>query len=237
MAGHSKWHSIRHKKAANDAKRGKILTKHAKLLLVIARNDNNPETNASLRVAIANAKADGVPKDNIERTLKKAGGEGSDSVQYSEQVYEGFGPHGVPCIITSLTDNTNRSYTDIRTAFNKSGGNFGSSGSVMFLFDHLGMIVVDREERTEDQVFEMVMEAGGEDFEIVEDEVIVFTKFTELAKVRDALPDVKKAEPIYRAKDPIKLSPEEAEKLEQFIERVEAVDDVDEVFAGFTSLT
>ena len=234
MAGHSKWHSIRHKKAANDAKRGKILTKHAKLLLVVARNDNNPETNASLRVAIANAKADGVPKDNIERILKKAGGEGSDGVQYSEQIYEGFGPHGVPCLITSLTDNTNRAYTDIRTAFNKSGGNFGSSGSVMFLFDHLGLIIVNREQRTGDQVFEMVMEAGGEDFEMHDDEVVVFTKFTELGKVRDALPDVKKAEPIYRVKDPVVLDAAAVEKLEQFIARVEEVDDVDEVFAGYT---
>ncbi len=237
MAGHSKWHSIRHKKAANDAKRGKVLTKHAKLLAVIARNDANPETNASLRVAIANAKADGVPKDNIERILKKASGEGSDGVVYSEQVYEGFGPEGVPVIITSLTDNTNRAYTDIRTAFNKGGGNLGSSGSVMFLFEHLGVIAVSREQRAEDQVFELVMEAGGEDFEMVDDLIVVTTKFTELGAVRDALEaagaKVEKAEPVYQAKDPVQLGYSGIEKLEAFIAKLEEVDDVDEVFAGY----
>lgn len=237
MAGHSKWHSIRHKKAANDAKRGKVLTKHAKLLMVLASHDVNPDTNAALRGAIANAKSDGVPKDNIERVLKKASGEGLDGVQYSEQVYEGFGPSGVPVIITSLTDNTNRALTDIRSAFNKNGGNFGSSGSVMFLFDHLGMISVPASGRSEEEAFELVMNAGGDDFELSEDQILITTKFTELGKVRDALEaagvEIEKAEPIYQAKNPVKLSTAEGERLESFIEALEEVDDTDEVFAGF----
>lgn len=213
------------------------MTKHAKLLMVLASHDAHPDTNAALRVAIANAKADGVPKDNIERVLKKALGEGGDSVQYSEQVYEGFGPSGVPVIITSLTDNTNRALTDIRTAFNKNGGNLGSSGSVMFLFDHLGMITVQNQGRSEDEAFELVMNVGGDDFEISDDHLVITTKFTDLGKVRDALEaaglEIEKAEPIYQAKDPVKLDAVAGERLESFIEALEAVDDTDEVFAGY----
>ena len=238
MSGHSKWHSIRHKKGANDAKRGKILTKHSKILMVVGRSDPNPDTNASLRAAIANAKADSVPKDNIERLLKKMAGADKDAAQFSEQIYEGFCPGGVPFVITAITDNSMRTMPEVRTAVTKAGGTFGSSGSVMFMFDHVGVVVVKNNSKSEDEMFEAVIEAGGEDLNYDKEESEIVTKFEDLAKVRDALPDlgieVKKAEPQYRAKDPKILSDEaEIEKLESFIEKVEEVDDVDDVFVGF----
>ena len=188
MSGHSKWHSIRHKKGANDAKRGKILTKHSKIILVVGRNDPNPETNASLRAVIANAKADSVPKDNIDRLLKKLAGADKDSTQYSEQVYEGFCPGGVPFVITAITEKPMRTMPEVRTAVAKAGGTFGSTGSVMFMFDHVGVVVVKNNGKNEDELFEIVIEAGGEDLSYDEEESEIVTNFEDLAKVRDALP-------------------------------------------------
>jgi YebC/PmpR family DNA-binding regulatory protein len=238
MSGHSKWHSIRHKKAANDAARGKVLTKHAKILMVIGRNDPCPETNKPLKNAIANAKSDGVPKTNIEKILKKLAGGHDDGVIYSDLVYEGFAPGGVPVVITSLTDNTNRAYTDIRTAVMKNGGTLGSSGSVMFLFDHVGVITIKNDNKSEDEIFELVIEAGAENFEYEKDESIIFTNFSDLGKVRDALAEnleVLKAEPQYKAKDPIKIDNEEdLAKIEKFIDAVEDVEDTNDVYLGFT---
>lgn len=234
MAGHSKWHSIRHKKAANDVKRGKVLTKHSKLLMVVARTDPNPDTNASLRSAIVNAKADGVPRDNIERILKKASGEGKEAAQFSDMLYEGFGPDGVPVLVQALTDNTNRTLPMVRTAFDKAGGNFGSTGSVRFLFDHLGGIRIKTGGKTEDEVFEALIEAGADNFEYGAELTLVMTQFEDLGKVKEALEkdfDIEKAEPIFQAKDPLVL--ENTEKINAFIEKIEEVDDVDEVFAGF----
>ncbi len=237
MSGHSKWHSIKHKKGANDAKRGKILTKHAKILEVIGRNDPNPDTNASLRVAIANAKADNVPNDNIDRILKKLAGGDKDGAVYSEQVYEGFGPEGIPFVVTALTDNINRTFPSIRSAFNKNGGNLGSSGSVMFQFDHVGVVVIENGGKSEEELFEIAIEAGGDDFEYDEEESTIITKFTDLAAVRDALDGkvtVKKSAPEYRAKDPQMISDQAVlDKVEKFIAAVEDAEDVDEVFGGF----
>lgn len=238
MSGHSKWHSIKHKKAATDAKKGKILTKHSKILMVVGRNDPNPDTNASLRAAIANAKADSVPKDNIERLLKKMAGADKDAAQFSEQIYEGFCPGGVPFVITAITDKPMRTMPEVRSAVSKAGGTFGSTGTVMFMFDHVGIVMVKNNGRSEEALFEAVIEAGGEDLNYDEEESEIVTKFEDLAKVRDALPDlgieVKKAELQYRAKDPKIIADEkEIERLEAFIERVEEVDDVDEVFVGF----
>jgi YebC/PmpR family DNA-binding regulatory protein len=238
MSGHSKWSTIKHKKGANDARRGKILTKHSKIIAVVGRNDPNPDTNSSLKVAIANAKAENVPNDNIDRILKKLSGDGKDGAVYSEQVYEGFGPAGVPFIVTALTDNTNRTYPSVKTAFGKNGGNLGSAGSVMFQFDHVGIIRIKNAEKTEDELFEIAIEAGGDDFSYDEAESEIITKFENLGSVRDSLIaaglDVTKSAPEYHAKDSVKITDsEELEKIEKFIAAVEDAEDVDEVFAGF----
>ncbi len=238
MSGHSKWHSIRHKKAANDAKRGKVLTKHSKILSVIGRTDPNPDSNAALRSAITNAKADGVPRDNIERVLKKISGDGKDSVSYTEAVYEGFGPEGIPFMVTALTDNVNRTFPSVRMAFNKNGGNLGTSGSVGFMFNHVGMIMIDSEGKSEDEIFEIVMEAGAEDFSFEAKETEIVTAFTDLGRVKQSLESqnvkILKFEPQFRAKDPQIISDSSIlEKIEKFIEAVEEAEDVDEIFGGF----
>ena len=236
MAGHSKWKQIKHKKGANDLKRGKLLTKHGKILQVIGRDNPNPDTNAALRTAIANAKSDGVPRDNIERVLKKLSGQGSDAATFTENIYEGYGPAGVPIIVCSLTDNTNRAYTDIRTVFNKNGGNLGSSGSVAFMFEHVGLIQFLLQDKTEDELFELVAAAGADDFEVVDNMVVVSTSFEALGKVRHYLEEqgieIEKSEPIYQAKDPVELNEADQEKLENFLAVLDEVDDVDEVFTG-----
>ena len=237
MSGHSKWHSIRHKKAAKDEKRGKVLTKHSKVLMVLGQNDSNPETNASLRNAIINAKADGVPKDNIERILKKLSGEGKGSSIYSEQVYEGFGPEGIPFVVTALTDNTNRTYSSIRTAFMKNGGILGNSGSVMFMFNHIGVITIKNSGKSEEALFELAIDAGADNFEYEEEVSEILTVFTDLGRIRDILSEkveIIKSEPQYRVKDPIKIVDKAVlERIEQFIEAVEEADDIDEIFGGF----
>jgi YebC/PmpR family DNA-binding regulatory protein len=238
MSGHSKWSSIKHKKALTDAKRGKVLTKHSKILFVAGRNDSNPETNTSLRAAIANAKADNVPNDNIDRILKKLSGADKDATQFVDQVYEGFGPDGIAIIVTALTDNQNRTLPAVKTAFAKNGGNLGSSGTVNFLFDHVGVVEIKNSGKSEDELFEMVIEAGADDFSFTEEGSEIITQFTTLAKVRDALTaqgiEVVKSEPQYRAKDPKMIDTQaNLDRIEKFIGAVEEVDDVDEVFAGF----
>ncbi len=206
---------------------------------MIGRNDPNPETNASLRVAIANAKADSVPRDNIERILKKLSGADKDSVVYSQQVYEGFGPDGIPFIVTALTENINRTFPDVRTAWSKSGGNMGSQGSVMFMFNHVGIIVIKNEDKSEDELFEAAIEAGAQDFTYDrEGESEVITSFKELSSVQNALGSqgitIIKSEPQYRAKDPKVVSDSEIlDKLERFTDALEEVNDVDEVYSGF----
>lgn len=238
MSGHNKWSTIKHKKGANDAKRGKILTKHSKILSVVGRSDPNPETNATLRAAIANAKSENVPNDNIDRILKRLAGEGKDGAVYSEQVYEGFGPEGIPFVVTALTDNIKRTYPSVKTAFAKNGGNLGSSGSVMFQFDHVGVIEIKNGGKSEDELFEFAIEAGGEDFSFDEDESEIITKFEDLGSVRDALitvgVEVTKSAPEYHAQDPVKITDAVIlEKVEKFITAVEEAEDVDEVFGGF----
>lgn len=238
MSGHNKWSTIKHKKGANDAKRGKILTKYAKILSVVGRSDPNPDTNAALKAAIANAKSENVPNDNIDRILKKLSGEGKDGAVYSEQVYEGFGPEGVPFVVTALTDNTNRTYPSVKTAFAKNGGNLGGSGSVMFQFDHVGSIRIKTNGKSEEELFEVAIEAGGDDFIYDEEESEIISSFSSLGAVRDALIEsgyeVTKSAPEYHAKDPVKITtPEALAKIEKFIAAVEDAEDVDEVFGGF----
>ena len=238
MSGHSKWHSIKHKKAATDAAKSKVLNKHSKILSVIGRDDPNPETNASLRVAIANAKADSVPNDNIDRILKKLSGADKNAAQFTEQVYEGFGPDGIPFIVKALTDNNNRTFPEVRTLFEKNGGKLGSQGSVSFLFDHVGVLIVKTAGRSEDELFELLADAGVEDFDYDTDETECITEFAQLASVRDQLEgqgiEVIKSEPEYRPKDP-KMVTDQAllDKLTTFEEKIETCDDVTDIFHGY----
>jgi YebC/PmpR family DNA-binding regulatory protein len=163
MSGHSKWHSIKHKKGAADAKRGKVFTKHARLITIAAKNGADPEINPSLRAAIDAAKADNVPNDNIDRAVKKGAGDGSDDVQLFEITYEGYGPAGIALLIQSVTDNKNRSVSNIRTIMTKNGGNLGEAGSVAWMFEKKGYFLVDLGGKDSDEAELEIIELGADD--------------------------------------------------------------------------
>ncbi len=162
MSGHSKWATIKHKKGALDAKRGKIFTRLLKEIAVAAKGGGNPDTNARLRTAVLAAKAENMPQDNIKRAILRGTGE-LEGVNYEEISFEGYGPGGVAIIVDVLTDNRNRAVSEIRHAFSKNGGNLGESGSVRFMFHKKGLIAVEKGAATEEQLMDIVLEHGGED--------------------------------------------------------------------------
>lgn len=167
MSGHSKWNNIKRKKEKTDAQKAKIFTRIGReLAMAVKAGGPDPNVNGKLRDVIAKAKANNVPNDNIDRMLKKAAGEGGED--YEEIVYEGYGPCGIAVVVETLTDNRNRTAGDMRHYFDKNGGNLGQNGSVMFLFEHKGIIVLESEGRDEDAVMEDALEAGAEDFNVGE---------------------------------------------------------------------
>src|SRR4030095_4213078 len=169
MSGHSKWHSIKHKKGALDAKRGKLFTKFIKEITVAARTGGgDPDANARLRKAIGDAKAGNMPNDTIDRAIRRGTGE-EEGVHYEEITYEGYGPRGVALLIESMTDNRNRTVAEIRHIFSKNGGNLGESGSVGWMFDKKGYLVVSKSAKPEDELFDLAIEAGADDIRDDED--------------------------------------------------------------------
>jgi YebC/PmpR family DNA-binding regulatory protein len=187
MSGHSKWSTIKRKKGANDAKRGKIFTRLIKEITVAARSGGgDPEGNPRLRSAISNAKSENMPKDNIARAIKKGTGEIAGEV-YDEIMYEGYGPGGVAVLVECLTDNRNRTVADVRHYFAKSNGNLGESGCVSWMFDKKGLIQVDKEGVSEDELMDQALEAGAEDVVDEESEFHVLTAAEEFDDVRGAL--------------------------------------------------
>ncbi|MBE6051988.1 MAG: YebC/PmpR family DNA-binding transcriptional regulator [Clostridium sp.] len=235
MSGHSKWHNIQAKKGKADAKRGKIFTKIGKeLAIAIKEGGPKPENNAKLRDVIAKAKAANMPNDNIARAIKKAEGE-MNSVNYETIVYEGYGPSGVAVIVETLTDNKNRSAGNVRSAFTKGGGNMGNSGCVGFMFQEKGEIVIEKEDRDEDEMMMMALDAGAEDFNADEDEVFVVTTAPEdFGTVRENL----EAQGIEFLEAAVKMIPdtytaigeEDAKKFQKMLDLLEEDDDVQEVY-------
>lgn len=238
MSGHSKWHSIKHKKGAADAKRGKIFTKHAKLIYIVARDGGaDPDMNPGLRTAIANAKADNVPNANIDKALKKASGD-KGGEQMEEVMYEGFGQVGTMMYVQVITDNKNRSYTNVKIAFTKNGGNMGAAGSVGYMFDRKGVILAKAGSLDKDEAELMAIDAGAEDISLDGDEFEIITSASELMKVRETLIElgfeVEKAEISYLAKDPVKIAGvEEARKVLKLMEALEDDEDVSNVYSNF----
>jgi YebC/PmpR family DNA-binding regulatory protein len=172
MSGHSKWSTIKRKKGAIDAKRGKIFTKIIKEIIIAAKDGGgDPESNARLRLAVQNAKGANMPKDNIERAIKKASG--ADAESYSETFFEGYGPGGIAVFVDCLTDNNNRTVASVRAAFNKRGGSLGTNGSLAFLFERKGVFLIKNEGISLDDVELEMIDAGAEDFEIDEDMITV----------------------------------------------------------------
>ena len=187
MSGHSKWNNIKRKKEKNDAAKAKIFTKIGREIAVIVKSGGpNPQENSKLKDAIAKAKANNIPNDNIERIIKKAAGETGGN-EYEELIYEGYGPCGVAVVVETLTDNRNRTAGEMRHYFDKCGGNLGQSGSVMFMFERKGIIAIEGEGLDEDTVMEAALEAGAEDFSFDGDVFEIATEPNDLGAVRDAL--------------------------------------------------
>lgn len=234
MAGHSKWANIQHRKKAQDAKRGKLFTRLIKEIVVAAKSGGSDlDANASLRTAVDKAKSQSVPKDAIERAIKRGAGEleGSD---YEEIRYEGYGPAGVAVIVDCLSDNRNRTVAEVRHAFTKAGGNLGQSGSVAYLFDNVGVLLYSPE-HDEDSVMEAALEAGAEDVIVADDGSIeVLTAAEDYVTVKQAMTDAG-LEPgdsdlTMRASTNTELNLEDAQKVLRLVDLLEGSDDVQDVY-------
>lgn len=236
MSGHSKWHNIQAKKGKADAQRGAIFTKIGREIAIAVREGGaNPESNGKLRDVIAKAKANNMPNDNIQRSIKKASGELSNVV-YEEITYEGYAPGGVAVIVDTISDNRNRTASDIRHCFAKYGGNLGTTGSVGFMFDTRGVLVVERTPgMDEDELMMMALDAGAEDVRPDEDVVEILTDPNEFSKVREALEkqgmtflsaEVQKIPQNTVAVD----DPDTLEKIQKMLDLLEESDDVQNVY-------
>ncbi|WP_158737550.1 YebC/PmpR family DNA-binding transcriptional regulator [Alteribacillus sp. YIM 98480] len=238
MAGHSKWHNIKRRKESQDAKRAKIFTKLSKEIFAAVRESGtDPNTNLRLRMALTKAKAENIPNDNIERTIKKAAGE-SGSVQYEEITYEGYGPGGAAVMVQALTDNKNRSAADIRHAFTKHGGNLGENGCVSFLFDKKGQLFISRtEDIDEDELMLEAIEAGAEEFESDKENFFIQTAPEEFENVKQKLEEnnfrFSKAEVTMIPQTYAEVTDEHAEKMLKMIDALEDNDDVQSVYHNF----
>ena len=236
MSGHSKWSSIKHKKAATDAKRGKIFTKLIKEITVAARmGGGDVDSNPRLRTAILAAKSENMPKDNIERAIKKGTGE-LEGVSYEESIYEGYGPGGTAVLIESLSDNKNRTVADIRYIFSKSGGNMGENGCVAWMFDKKGYIAVENKSVDEDALMEAALDAGAEDIREDNGNFEVITAPEDFEAVKTAIDNASipyiVAEITMLPQSTTFLDGKEAEQMVRLMEALEDCDDVQKVYTN-----
>jgi YebC/PmpR family DNA-binding regulatory protein len=237
MAGHSKWKQIKHYKAATDKKRGALFTKLIREITVAAKQGGgDPDGNPRLRTAIDNAKAQSMPKENIERAVLKGIGE-LEGVDYVDVVYEAYGPGGVAIMIQALTDNPTRTVAEVRAKLSRGGGNMGSTNSVAFMFDRRGQIIVPAGSLDEDSAMEKALEAGAADFVKEEDSFVIYTTPSDLHAVSHALAEVglkaDQAELAWIPKSTVRVEGTSAETLLKLIEALEELDDVQKVDANF----
>jgi len=240
MSGHNKWSKIQHQKGRTDKARSSVFTKLLRTVTIAAQKGSDPNMNFSLRLAIDKAKSENVPKDNIERAIKRGSGEGKEGVVYEEGIYEGFGPGGVAILVETLTDNNNRTVSEMKHLFSKYGGTLGASGSVQWQFKRYGVVRISQEEKnkiTDWESFELeLMDAGVEDIKEQEEGVELITSVENLKKVLDYLkqknltPEDSGME--WVAKDTIELDNETGEKLDVLVEMLEECDDVNEVYTN-----
>jgi YebC/PmpR family DNA-binding regulatory protein len=239
MSGHSKWSSIKHKKGAADAKRGKLFSKLSRALIVAAREGGpDPTANLALANAIEKARSYSMPKDNIERAIARGSGADSDADSFEQVIYEGYGPNGVALIVEALTDNRNRTAADVRAAFTKHDGNLGGSGSVAWLFERRGLILVDADGVDEDELMLAAAEGGAEDVERDGSSFRVTSAPEDLTAVRGAIEaagfSVDSAELTMVPKTTVSLEDEgAAKKTLRLMDALEENDDVQEVYANF----
>ena len=237
MAGHSKWASIKHKKKATDAKRGALFTKLTRAIQVAAREGGgDPTGNPSLALAIQKAKDASMPKDNIERAIAKGTGADADAESFESILYEGYGPAGVAILVEALTDNRNRTSAEVRHMFTKAGGNLGEPGSVAWVFDKKGLVVVDAERYSEDDLF-VAIDAGAEDVSVDETVYEVLTAPEDLTAVRQAMVDagveIESAEIAMQPKSTVDVPEDQVAQLMRLIDNLEEHDDVGAVHANF----
>jgi YebC/PmpR family DNA-binding regulatory protein len=237
MSGHSKWSSIKHKKGAADAKRGKLFTKLARAITVAARDGGgDPDGNPTLATAVQKARDASMPKDNIQRAIDRGSGVGTDAASIESVLFEGYGPGGAAILVETLTDNRNRTSADVRHAFTKHHGSLGEPGSVAWIFEKRGVIVVDGERYGEDDLIAAI-DAGAEDVREDGEQLRVICEPADLAPVREALEaagvEVESAEPAMEPKSTVLVKGSEAEWLLKLVDTLEEHDDVDAVHANF----
>jgi YebC/PmpR family DNA-binding regulatory protein len=237
MSGHSKWSTIKHKKGAADARRGKIFTKLIKEITVAARmGGGDPNGNPRLRSAVAAAKAENMPKDNIDRAVKKGTGE-LPGVSYEEATFEGYGPGGVAVLVEILSDNRKRTVADIRHIFSKNAGNLGEAGCVSWMFDKKGLIVFERDKVDEERLMDLALEAGAEDVRETDKEFEVITEPSTFERVKKQLEEAN-FKPTYGEvsmvpQSTIRLTGKEAQQMVRLMESLEDSDDIQHVYANF----
>ncbi len=237
MAGHSKWANIKHKKAREDAKRGKIWSKCSRAIIVAAKNGGpDPAANLTLRYAIDEAKSANMPKDNIERAIAKGAGLDNDGANYEEVRYEGYGPSGVAVIVDCLTDNRQRTAPDVRSLFTKAGGNLGTSGSVAFMFEQKGIITLPESAATEEQLMEIALDAGAEDIALEDATWSITTAPEDFITVKDAIDnagiETDTAELMMIPTNDAQVAGEDVAKVIRLIDNLEDLDDVQKVYTN-----
>jgi len=237
MAGHSKWNNIKQRKGAQDAKKGKIFQKLSREIYKAAKDGgSDQDMNAGLRLAVDKAKSNNMPNDNIERAIKKAT-DPNEGANYDEVVYEGYGPSGIGVLVHALTDNTNRTSTNVRVAFDRNSGNLGEKGSVSYMFERKGYIAIEREglDVDEDEMMMSVLEAGGEELETSDEVFEIYTEGSDFTSVRDELDKeytIAQAELTMLPQTRIELSEEDQEKLDGLVDALEDDDDVSDVYTN-----
>ncbi len=237
MSGHSKWSKIKRKKGAEDQSRGKIFSKLSKVISVAARAGTDPGANPSLRVAIENAKSASMPKENIERAISKGSG-GAEGANYEEITYEAFGPGGSALLIECLTDNKNRALTEVKTVLNKLGGSLVSAGSVSYQFSKKGEIVISKgkNDKSDDQIEEAIIESGADDFELEGEEYVLTTGYKDLHAVSENIKKlgltIESAELVYVSLNMVDLDEAEKSKALSLLETLEDLDDVNKLHSN-----
>ncbi|MCX6161885.1 MAG: YebC/PmpR family DNA-binding transcriptional regulator [Ignavibacteriae bacterium] len=236
MSGHSKWATIKRKKASTDAARGKVFTKLIKEITISARDGGgDPVGNPRLRLAIQSAKSSNMPQDNITRAIKKGTGE-LEGVKYEEITYEAYAPHGIAVMIQCVTDNRNRTVAELRHMISKHNGNLGDSGSVAWMFERKGVVTIEKGNHTEDDVMEIILDAGADDLKTEEEFFEVITSMENLEKVRKALDEkkykIESASLQYIAKDLVALDEAKGADLMKFLDIIEEYDDVQNLFTN-----
>ncbi len=236
MSGHSKWATIKRKKGAADAKRGQMFTKLAREIQFAARQGPDPNFNFRLRLAVDKAKAENMPKDNIERAIRRGAGLDRDGAQLEEVSYEGYGPSGVAIYMQVVTDNRNRTVSEIRRMLTRGGGSLGESGSVAWLFETKGYITVDMAGRNEDKVFELALESGAEDVQFGDDTAEIYTLPEDLQTVRQAFVDaryeIESADLTMFPKTSVSLAPTQTLQVMNMVENLEELEDVVKVYSN-----